>query len=234
MIKRCLLALSLCLSVSCIAQVQQTEKPFIEVNGYAEREVVPDEIYITITLTERYDGHTKITIEEQEQQLKDIVKKQGIDLSSLSLSSADASYVRINWLNKDVIAKKVYNLKVSSADMTSRIFHDLEDINIKNAVVSKVDYYGKDVLKKELRIAAVKNAKIQAEYMLEAIGQTAGKPLYINENSNNYMPYMNMAMSKRANVDNAQTDNTSADNGDYIEFKKIKFSSTVNAKFEIK
>jgi hypothetical protein len=44
---------------------QETEKdaPYIEVTGMAEKEIIPDEIYIRIIIKERYDGRDKITIE---------------------------------------------------------------------------------------------------------------------------------------------------------------------------
>jgi len=214
------------------AQPQQNEKPYIEVSGNAEKEVVPDEIYIAITLTERYDGRNKIAIDDQEEQLKQAIKGLGIDISNLSLSNADASYVKINWLNKDVMAKKSYLLKVSSADMVSKVFQQLENLNIKDANVSRVDYSKREELKKELRIEALKKAKDEAEYMLQGIGQIAGKPLYVRESGNYYAPRMNnMAMAK--NEDVAANGAVNSDN-DYIEFKKIMFQTTVDARFEIK
>ncbi|HXS35078.1 MAG TPA: SIMPL domain-containing protein [Flavipsychrobacter sp.] len=216
------------------AQPQQNEKPYIEVSGNAEKEVVPDEIYIAITLTERYDGRNKITIDDQEEQLKQSIKGLGIDVSNLSLSNADASYVKINWLSKDVMAKKSYLLKVSSADMVSKVFQQLENLNIKDASVSRVDYSKREELKKELRIEALKKAKDEAEYMLQGIGQIAGNPLYVRESGNYYAPRMNtMAMAKNVNNASNNAGEVSGDN-DYIEFKKIMFQTTVDARFEIK
>lgn len=221
-------------SVKSFAQTGQNEKPYIQVTGMAEKEVVPDEIYISITLTERYEGRNKITIDEQERQLKERIKALGIDLSDLSLSNADASYIRVNWFNKDVMAKKSYMLKVANAEMVGRVFHELGDLNIKDATVSKVDYSKKEEIKKQLRIEAVKKAKDQAEYMLAAAGQTAGKPLYIAENANYYYPMMNMMANKVRTNAEATQDNTAQQDENYIEFKKIKFTSNVEAKFEIK
>ncbi len=51
-------------------QTKPTEEiPYIEVNGYAEKEIIPNEIYIGITLRERMENKEKVTIEAQEKLL---------------------------------------------------------------------------------------------------------------------------------------------------------------------
>ena len=50
------------------------EKPFIEVVGTAKMEIIPDEIYISITISERDEGREKITILIQENRLKKEVR----------------------------------------------------------------------------------------------------------------------------------------------------------------
>lgn len=218
---------------SSFAQVQQNERPYIQVMAAAEKEVVPDEIYVSITLTERYEGRNKLTIEEQEKQLKESLKNMGIDLSNLSVSNADASYVRVNWFNKDVMAKKNYMLKVANAEMMGRVFEELGKLDIKGANVARVDYSKKEEIKKQLRIEAVQKAKEQATYMLEAIGQKAGKPLYIAENANFYYPMNDMLANRAKTFAVAQAATAGESDENYIEFKKIKFTSNVEAKFEI-
>lgn len=70
------------------------EQPFIEVNGSAEMEVVPDEIFIRITLRERMEGKDKISIDQQEADMKSRLQSAGIDLNNLSLSDAGTAFVR--------------------------------------------------------------------------------------------------------------------------------------------
>jgi hypothetical protein len=86
----------------------KTEEPYIEVTGTAEKEVVPDEIYIGIIICEKYVNKVKVTIEEQEEKLKTAVKLLGIDLTNLYLSDANADYTKIRWQKKDVLTKKDY------------------------------------------------------------------------------------------------------------------------------
>ena len=60
----------LCISFFYTIHYSQTkptdEIPYIEVNGYAEKEIIPNEIYIGITLRERMENKEKVTIEAQE------------------------------------------------------------------------------------------------------------------------------------------------------------------------
>lgn len=72
----------------------------------AEKEVIPDEIFIRIVIVEKYVDKVKISIEEQEEKLKNAVKSLDIDLSNLYLSDVNADYVTVRWKKKDVLTKK--------------------------------------------------------------------------------------------------------------------------------
>jgi hypothetical protein len=101
------------LAVGQTYTLKADELPYIEVDGTAEKEVVPDEIYIGIIIHEKYVNKVKITIEEQEEKLKSGIKSLGIDLENLYLSDANADYVKVRWQKKDVLTMKEYTLKVS-------------------------------------------------------------------------------------------------------------------------
>lgn len=76
-----LLFMSLCL----VAFSQEQSPPFIDVTGTAEMEVIPDEIYIAITLHERSGNRDTQTVQEQESDLKDALRSLGLDLKRLEL-----------------------------------------------------------------------------------------------------------------------------------------------------
>jgi hypothetical protein len=44
-----------------------SEQSYIEVIGTSEKEVIPNEIYIGIVISERYENKVKLTIESQEE-----------------------------------------------------------------------------------------------------------------------------------------------------------------------
>jgi uncharacterized protein len=212
------------------------DQPYIEVSGTAEKDVIPDEIYIGITIKEKYVNREKITIEEQEGKLKLLIQSLNIDMSNLSISDADADYVRVSWQKKDVLTKKNYSLKVSDAASVSKVFQGLDNLEITEANIDKVKYSKIDSLRKEVRILAIKAAKDKADYMLAAIGEKTGKPLIINENVT--LPTSNVVGSMRGqrsagNVIYIDGIKVKENEENEIQFEKIKIQISIYVKFGI-
>lgn len=205
------------------------EKPHIEVTGTAETEIEPDEIYVVITLQERSENREKLTIEKQEQQLKQSLKDLGIDLSLLSLNRADADYRRYKVMKTDVIVSKSYTLKLSSAEQLSKVYQQLDKINVLDAYISHVSHSKKQQFEKETRIKAAKAAKEKAEYLLEAIGQKAGNVLYMTEQASGYYNPMPRAMA----VNSLEYAVPQMDKMSELSFQKIKITASVVIKYEI-
>ncbi len=217
---------------------QPEEQPYIEVIGTAEKDVIPDEIYIEIIIGERYVNKDKVTIEEQEEKLKTVIKSLGIDLTNLSLSDANADYVKVKWKQKDVLTKKEYTLKVSKATTVGQVFQKIDSLEIKDAHISKVSHSKIDSLKKETKIAAIKAAKAKADYLLATIGEQTGKPLIIRENDplvgNNSNVINQAIINTRCTTEGTSyyVDGVKVENE--IHFHKIKIQSSVYVKFLIK
>lgn len=209
------------------------EKPYIEVNGIAEIEVVPDEIYISIILAERYENKEKITIEEQEEKMKSAIKSLGIDLKNLYLTDVNADYLKVSWQKKDVLTKKDYVLKVADANSAGKVFMELDKLAIRDASISKVKHSKIDSLKREVRIMAIKAAKEKADYLLEAIGEQTGKAQIVRENQ--FVSYDAVSNSKLGGyvsyIDGVRVRGTAEND---IVFQKIKVQSDVYVKFLIK
>ena len=211
------------------AQIQP-EPPYIEVTGTADKEIIPDKIYISIHLTERYDGKKNITLEEQDIALKKGLTKLGIDLKELSLSGANADYMTIKWKRKDALNQANYQLLVNNATAVSNVFQLLDELDIKNAYIEKVDHSKIEQLKQEVRIEAIKAAKQKADYLLTAINEKTGNALIVRENEQQYYPVYaaNMRMDKRESSLSSNNEPVPE-----IEFQKIKINASVYVKFSI-
>jgi len=212
------------------------ERPYIEVTGTAEKEVIPDEIYIGIIIREKYENKVKVTIEEQEEKLKNAIKALGIDLTNLYLSDANADYVKVRWQKKDVLTKKDYTLKVSTATTVGQVFQELEKLEITDASISKVSHSKLDSLRKEVKIMAIKAAKDKADYLLTAIGEQTGKPLVIKENeiiANQQFVNVRGSRSSETEYNFDDMKIKSLDNSE-IQFQKIKIQTSIYVKFSIK
>ncbi|MFN5334535.1 MAG: SIMPL domain-containing protein [Bacteroidota bacterium] len=203
---------------------------YIEVTGNAEEEVVPDEIFISITLKERYVNKDKITIETQEAQMKNALKSIGVDLKNLYLSDVNSDYVKIRRQKKDMLTKKEYVLKVATATMVGQVFQELDKMDITDGFISKVNHSKIDSLKKEIRIKAIKSAKEKATYLLAALGEQVGKVIVVTDSPDpGTQPYYPMprvmAMVAADGIPEAKEE---------IEFQKIKLTSSIFVKFAVK
>ena len=210
------------------------EKSYIEVEGSADTLVVPDMIYLKIEIDERMDGKTKIAIEDQEEEMKKTLIANGISLEELSLSDANTDIVQVKW-KKQVLSKSNYLLKLSSAKEVAMVFEKLNEIKINNIYIEKVNHTKYNAIVKEVEIKAIKNAKHKADYLLHAIGETTGKSLIIRQNNNAY-PYpvmRTLAAPTAMQYDENGSSEIKVERLD-IQFSKIKISSNIFVKFEVK
>ncbi|MDW7694068.1 SIMPL domain-containing protein [Flammeovirgaceae bacterium SG7u.111] len=209
--------------------------PYIEVTGTAEQKVVPDQIYISINLKEREEGKVKITIEKQENDLKKALGEINVPLEDLSLSDANAEFVKIKWKKKDVIASNNYLLKVGDAVTVGKVFEKLDELKIEDAYIAKVHHSKMDSLNKEVKILAIKAAKNKAEYLLEAIGENLGKPQIIRETSGGINYQANMMLQEQIVQYSGSAQRYRSDDklDNDIEFQKIVLKSSVYIKFGI-
>ena len=74
-----ILAAAVVLAAPVFAQTQEAFPSYIQVNGRSQMEVTPDEFYLSIVINER-ESKGKITVEIQQRQMIDALKKLGVDV----------------------------------------------------------------------------------------------------------------------------------------------------------
>jgi uncharacterized protein YggE len=208
------------------------EKPYIEVVGNGEMEIVPNEIYISFTLKERMDGKNKITIEAQEKELKTQLQKAGFDLANLSLSDASAGFVPVKRKKQEVLTSKNYIIKVATTTEVAAVFDVLDSVEALNGDISRVAHSEIEKYRKEVKIMAVKAAKEKAAYLLEAIGESVGKPLMIQERES-YDDVMPVANYRMKTVGVMAESEIAPEELPELSFQKIKLKYAVFARFAI-
>lgn len=207
-------------------------KPYIEVVGNAEMEIVPNEIYISFTLKERMDGKKKIEIDSQEKELKKQLQKAGFDLEKLSLADASSGFVTVKRKKQEVLASKNYVIKVATTGEIASVFEVLDNVEALNADITRVAHSEIEKYRKEVKILAMKAAKEKAGYLLEAVGETVGKPLMIQEREmyDDIMPVTRMANMKAMAMEDS---GLAAEDIPELTFQKIKLKYSVFARFAI-
>ncbi len=171
------------LTFSSIAQNidTQTPHPYIEVIGTAKKEVIPDKIFLTITLSEKTVNNKSFSIQQQDEILLNIINKLHIDKSKLKLSDLASEIQIVKKKETGVQITKDYIVELKNSTEASNLLKELSEKNIKEFSILRIESSEIDKHRKEVRIEAIKAAKDKAEYLLQAIGEVPGKPLEIRE-----------------------------------------------------
>ena len=199
-----MLAVAATLSLTALAQEHVEPFPsFVQVTGTAEREVEPDEIYLSITINER-DSKGKIKM---------------VDLTSSFFKKHTS------------VATAQYQLKLGSAAAVAKAWRALDALGISQVHVEKVSHSKLAAFKAEVRADAMRAARSNAAALAEAIGQKIGKCFYIYDSNNGVMPtfYAANAMVKARGIEVAE-DAMEAEM-EAMEFQTIKLQYRVQAKF---
>lgn len=205
-----------------------TDKKYVEVTGVADMEIVPNEIYIAITLQEEKEGQ-KRSVEDQERILNAQLKKLDVDLKNLKLSNV-GSYTHWDKKTKESYKQKSYELKLTDAGKASEVLYHLNSLEINRMYVARTAHSDIETYRKQVKIDAVKAAKEKATYLLEAVNEQVGDVIYIVEQgNNNYGSPMGYANVRSINA----TSEAYTPNPD-VEFQPIKLTYSILARFEIK
>ena len=212
--KKLILMAAVMLSVLPAAAQEQASKfdaSYIQVWGQAEKEITPDEFYLSVTINEK-DSKGKISIQTQERAMLDALKKLGVDTQKqLRVVDMSSEYFK----KGNALAWKQFQLKLNTPEQVAQVFGSLNDL-----------------YKNEVRIAAMKSAQTNAQTLAGAIGQKAGKCFYIYDSNNDVVPYYGnvfMARSMKAAVANDAAEAAGEAAG--LDFKTIKLKYSIQAKF---
>src|SRR5829696_7762910 len=176
---------------------QNNPVPFprtITVNGSAEMEIVPDEIYVQVYLKEyEKKGSGKVNIEKIRQEFLTAVRSLGLPDSSISVSGYDANNVNPWWRKKnkkeELYASITYQVKLRTAAQVDQLVDKLDDNATQNFYISRTTHSRLDEFRRNLKVQAVKAAKEKAQYLSDAVNEKVGVAVTINEPGEYYQPY---------------------------------------------
>lgn len=231
-----LFLLLLCLSAFTAYSQTKTfiDLPYIEVTGIADTFIVPNEIFIKITISEK-DSRDRISVEQQEANLIAGLNSLGINTEKeLSVFDFGSNYRFYLLKKKDVIKTKEYTLKVSDAVTVSKVFMKLEELDLSNAYIARVDHTEMETFRNKARTMAVLDAKSKALSIVQPIGQSIGNAIFISDNEQKtgsgdadlLRNPDSMRFLARSDKYKAETSR--------LEFEKIKVSSFISVKFILK
>ncbi|MDE7077248.1 MAG: SIMPL domain-containing protein [Alistipes sp.] len=213
---------------SASAQTQEANPSYIQVTGRAQKEVVPDEFYLSIVIDER-DSKGRISVESQQRDMLAALRQQGIDVEKqLKVANLSSEFFKKN----TSVATAKYQLRLGSAAEVAKAWQTLDKLGISNVSILKVSHSQIEALKEEVRVEAIRNAQQSARTLAEALGQSIGKCFYVWDSNSDIMPaYYNNEMTVRSlkMTDAAGAEETAGE--EPLDFKTIKLQYSVQTKF---
>lgn len=248
--KKTILILSAIFAFAFTTKAQETkDEHSIKVIGTAEMEIVPDEIYVSVTLREYTKDKKKFTIEELEKNLVNFIEKvTTTDKKDIKMDNMSAYVLSMKRKNKDEVITKSYDVKFKNSQQVYMLYSVMDSLSISKAYVSKYSHSKMDEYKKQIKINAIKAAKEKATYLLEAIGEKAGKAISVsepsgfvsvNDGTDNYErnfrgnTYSNVSQSASFGGSGYWDVGGSGSGENTIGDKTIKLNYTINAEFAI-
>ena len=209
------------------------DQPYIETEAQVDSLVVPDRIYMTITLNEA-DSKNKKSTEQLENQMNRVLKSIGIDIKKdLSLLDFSSDFKKYFLSSQKVQKIKMFSLLVRDAKTVGRVLVGLEKAKISNVTIEKAEYSKAEELILSLKSKAILKAKKNAESVSKPLGQEVGKAIFISD----FNSVTNAMQGKAAGVVLTGTSriyaNRAKETNFVSDFKKLKFLVRLNVKFKL-
>ena len=207
----------------------------IEVIGYSQREIVPDELYYEVEISDYKEGREYIQLEELDRQFWKIVSELEISDERIEIDDTNSRKLEYRRKKSEVIRSKTYRIKFSEINDLDKFAIEVEKIKLERSGIADINYSRLEELEEELKIEATINAKSRAEKILSSIGEELGRVKQITElYQNGYQEYLlEQYLTIPRLVMNIERGMLGSDRGN-VKFKKIKLRTTIKVKFEIK
>jgi uncharacterized protein len=228
---------------SSFAQVAPPK--FIEVTGFAEKEITADYLEMSVIIKDS-DNLKKDTKDNdfavREKNVLEAIKKIGIAQEDIRVDNFDVyRYGMSNSSNRYSLSKtyliKVRNLE-SINEFTIRLFEaGANDLNIVRRVRNELEKYKSEAVKE-----AVENARLRATQIASTLNVTLGQAIQVSEVGGNeadpiprYNPYYQyQKLSATGAVHRAAPDPFSpAETSPSVDIRKMKVTYRVLIQFEI-
>jgi uncharacterized protein len=216
----------------------------ITVAGSAEMEIIPDEIYVNIELTEyQKKGSAKKDIESIKSHFLDSYKAVGIPDSLVSIVSYSGfnnyyGMKRNKRKDPDLFAAVTYQVKFRNSTLMDDLVEKLDDEATKNFRIVSTSHSRMTEFRKQLKIQAIKAAKDKGIYLTDAINEKLGEAITINEPDESALQgFFSNGMTSNNEYSQFSTvernDDSNSDSQE-VEFKKIKLRYEVTVIFSLK
>jgi len=228
-----LLFFNICYSV---AQVDHLRT--IEVYGYAEQEIVPDQILFEVTIEEFLEGRDKIPLAKLESQLFNLSDHLGINRDQVALFDNSMRNRPVRRRQEEILQSKSFLFTFSNIGQLDTFARLITNIPIDQAQIIQVTHSDLPEFEQNLKLQAIQNASVKASAMLNELSEELGPVQKIVEFGENGIAqilnqYTNYLENYYATVFRAQNGNLSPGNTQSIPYRKIRIKTSVEVVFAI-
>ena len=215
----------------------------ISVNGSAEMEVIPDEIYVQVDLREyKKKGEDKTELEKIKTEFLASCKAVGIADSNISVASYDGYNMANLWRPRkkdpELLSSIAYQIKFTNTKLIDDLVTRLDDEATNNFSIIKTSHSKIIDYRKQLKISAVKAAKEKATYLTESVNEQLGQAItivepeeYVNSDVRAGMYKSNVSGYENVSMKEARAYGIN-DNG--VDYRKIKLRFEVKVLYALK
>lgn len=203
---------------------------YVEVNGKAEKDFVPDQIYTKLVITEA-DTKGKKSLEKIEKDLFKDLTNAGIDpQKNITISDMQSDLEKFLLRKDNIAATREYIIMVTSSGQLAELFgilkkHELTDITVTHAKLSDPESAGRQLIKE-----AAENARKNAEAIAAGLGQQLGKAIY----AQSYSGFQGQLFVNTASRSLKTQEMVAMDSSyELPDFRKIKLTHSVTVRFEL-
>lgn len=230
--KNLLSIIALCIVSFVFSQTKNfIDQPYLETSAEADTLVIPDRIYLKITISEN-DTKNKKSVEELENIMVQKLKNLGIDTNKqLLMNNLASNYKKYVLKTSDVMKTKSYDLLVFDGLTAGKVIQELENEDISNIQLLKTQHSQEEKILADLKKRAIIKAKKNANNIANAIGQKVGNAIFISDSKINLNLNSNGFLNTSFGY-NAPKQKEEFEPAD-LNFRKIGFSASLSATFKL-
>jgi uncharacterized protein len=216
----------------------------IAVNGSAEMEVIPDEIYVQVDLREyKKKGEDKTELEKIKADFLASCKAAGIADSNIAVASYDGYNMANLWRRRkkdpELLSSIAYQIKFINTKLIDDLVTRLDDEATNNFSIIKTSHSKIIEYRKQLKIMAVKAAKEKATYLTESVNEQLGQAItivepeeYVNSDVQAGRYKSNTTLYENATLKEQYRGYGINDNG--VDYRKIKLRYEVKVLYALR
>jgi len=226
-----LIILCLLLPMLTFAQNPVNEKLII-VSGYAETEVEPDVVILSMSQKETENLKDESSVVKAENDISRFLTAIGINKEYFTVDKYNVNS-KINFISSRLKVNKSYKIILKKINLMDTVVGKCMEVGMQNLYVAKTEYSKSDSLQNDLLIRATKAAQRKAETIAKTLNLNQINLFnFLETNPNNGMGnfYSNQQLDEVAVVGYGTQSKSRA--GSSLTLSKLFLSKTISARFE--